>query len=437
MKRKILAMLLGGTIALGMTSTAFAEEVITNEDGTVENPEAVEVDENKLVLWSLFSGGDGGFMDQIIADYNAGGPTKEVQSIMLVWADYYTKLTTAVATGNGPDIGISHASRLSYLMNDGVIEPLNPYLEELGIDLTESYSEKEIESVSDADGNIYAIPLDTHAEVLYYNLDILAEAGVEVQEDGTLDIKSVDDFNAICEKVKAVMEEGESAVSITSKDDDPWRIFWATYNQMGGSPILTEDWSDVGMDAEVAKKAAEFVKSIYDNGYALAGIEDHQKFFQAGTAGLFIGGTWARGAFEQTDGLNFGEMPWPQLFENPGVFADQHTFIIPVNPNRIEEETIAAVEFMVSASKDGGVTWAQSGQIPACKQVVESEEFLALPGRANLVSILDNAAYSFSCPTSQAIETDMKSALNEYWADSIDVDTLVEYLAEAIANNLP
>lgn len=437
MKRKLLALLLGASMALGMTSTAFAEEVITNEDGTVENPEAVEVDENKLVLWSLFSGGDGGFMDQIIADYNAGGPTKEVQSIMLVWADYYTKLTTAVATGNGPDIGISHASRLANLINDGVVEPLNPYLEELEIDLTESYSEKAIEAVSDADGNIYAIPLDTHAEVLYYNLDVLEEAGVEVQEDGTLDIKSVDDFNAICEKIKAVMDEGESAVSITSKDDDPWRIFWATYNQLGGTPILSEDWSEVGMDAEAAKKAAEFVKSIYDNGYALTGIEDHQKFFQAGTAGLLIGGTWARGALEQTENLNFGEMPWPQLFDQPAVFADQHTFILPVNPNRTEEETLAAVEFMASASKDGGVTWAQSGQIPACKQVVESEDFLALPGRANLVSILDNAAYSFSCPTTQAIETDMKNALNEFWADSIDVDTLVEYLTEAIANNLP
>ena len=126
MKRKVLALLLGVAMAFGMTSAAFAEEVITNEDGTVENPEAVQVDENKLVMWSLFSGGDGGFMDQIIADYNAGSPAKEVQSIMLVWADYYTKLTTAVATGNGPDIGISHASRISNLINDGVIEPLNP-----------------------------------------------------------------------------------------------------------------------------------------------------------------------------------------------------------------------------------------------------------------------------------------------------------------------
>lgn len=437
MKRKLLALLLSTAMVFGMAPAALAEEeVVVNEDGTVENPEAVKVDENKLVFWSLFSGGDGGFMDQIIADYNATSPAKEVQSIMLVWADYYTKLTTAVATGNGPDIGISHASRIGALINDGVLEPLNPYLDELGVDLTEYYSQNALDAVS-SDGDIYAIPLDTHAEVLYYNLDVMEKAGVELKEDGTLDINNVDDFNAICEKVKAVMGEGESAVSITSKDDDPWRIWWATYNQMGGTPLMNEDQTDVGMDKDAAKAAAEFVKSLYDNGYALTGIEDHQKFFQAGSAGMLIGGTWALGALEQTEDLNFGEMPWPQLFDQPAVMADQHTFTLPVNPNRTEEESLAAVQFMLGASKDGGATWAQSGQIPACKQVVESEEYLSLPFRKNLVSILDNAAYTVNCPTHLAMEVELKSALNEYWADTIDSDTLVEYMAEAIENNLP
>ena len=73
-----------------------------NDDGTVNNPEAVAVDKDKLVFWSLFSGGDGEFMDKMISEYNESSPKKQVQSIMLVWADYYTKLQTAVAAGKGP-----------------------------------------------------------------------------------------------------------------------------------------------------------------------------------------------------------------------------------------------------------------------------------------------------------------------------------------------
>lgn len=117
MKRKVLATFLATCMAVGMmagcggsgsssneskeTENKKEEKAKTdiNEDGTVNNPESVKVDENKLVFWSLFSGGDGEFMDQVIEEYNSGSPTKEVQSIMLVWDDYYTKLQTAVAAG--------------------------------------------------------------------------------------------------------------------------------------------------------------------------------------------------------------------------------------------------------------------------------------------------------------------------------------------------
>ena len=125
------------------------------------------MDENKLVFWSLFSGGDGGFMDEIIADYNSKGPSREVQSIMLVWADYYTKLQTAVAAGKGPDIGVSHVSKLPELVDQGVVEPIDSYLEQMGFDMSSVYASNSIDSVT-FDGQIYAIPLDTHAEILYY-----------------------------------------------------------------------------------------------------------------------------------------------------------------------------------------------------------------------------------------------------------------------------
>ena len=175
-----------------------------NDDGTVNNPEAVAVDKNKLVFWSLFSGGDGEFMDKMISEYNEGGPEKQVQSIMLVWADYYTKLQTAVAAGKGPDIGVSHASSLPELVEQGVVAPLDDYLDELGVDLSTMYSETSLESVT-FDGSIYAVPLDTHAEIMYFNKDILDQAGVALNDKGQLAIASEDDFYTVCDKIKAVI----------------------------------------------------------------------------------------------------------------------------------------------------------------------------------------------------------------------------------------
>lgn len=81
MKRKLIASLMTATMIAGMLTgcggnstddsattsdtkqeetadegdDASGEEADVNEDGTVNNPEAVKVDENKLVFWSLFS----------------------------------------------------------------------------------------------------------------------------------------------------------------------------------------------------------------------------------------------------------------------------------------------------------------------------------------------------------------------------------------------
>lgn len=459
MKRKVLAMFLTATMAAGVLagcggsdkggetasggesaaneagSEEGGEAADVNEDGTVNNPEAVEVDEDKLVFWSLFSGGDGEFMDQIISDYNASDPTKQVQSIMLVWDDYYTKLQTAVAAGKGPDIGISHASKLPELVEQGVVEPIDSYLEELDINLTTMYGENSLESVT-FDGEVYAIPLDTHAEILYYNKDILEKAGVTLNEEGKLDINSKDDFFAILDKCKAVMGDGESVISLTNNGDDPYRVWWATYFQMGGTPLVNDEGTEVTMDKDIAVKAAEFVKSLYDNGYVAEGIDDHQKFFQSGKAAFYMGGTWGTGALEKTENLNFAAQPWPKLFDNDSCWADSHTIILPVNPDRTEEETKAAVEFMVSASRDGGVTWAGSGQIPSNKEVLESQEYKDMPYRSSYKSALDTAVLPSKNPHFYAMKAGMIESLNTLWSNTADAATAIDSLYSELESNL-
>ncbi len=46
---------------------------------------------------------------------------------------------------------------------------------------------------------------------------------------------------------------------------------------MGGTPLVNEDGTEVTMDKDIAVKAAEFVKSLYDDGYVAEGIDDHQE----------------------------------------------------------------------------------------------------------------------------------------------------------------
>lgn len=417
------------------SETASTTEADVNEDGTVNNPEAVKVDEGKLVFWSLFSGGDGSYMDSIISDYNNKKPTMGVKSIMLVWADYYTKLQTAVAAGKGPDIGVSHVSKLPELVDQGAVVPINDYLDQLGVDLSTMYSENSMKSVT-FDGSIYAVPLDTHAEIMYFNKNILEKAGVTLNVNGQLDISSLDEFKAVLDKIKAVLPSDSSPLALPNAGDDPYRLWWATYFQMGGTDLVSTDGSKITLDVDKAVAAAEFVKSLYDDGYILEGIDDHQALFQSGKAGILFGGTWATGAFESTEGLNFGAQAFPKLFDNDSCWADSHTLIIPFNKSRTEEETLEAVKFIVAASSEGGATWAKSGQIPSNLKVLESQEYLSLPYRSDYKSALDKAIMPTQNSNFYAMKAGMIDSLNAYWSGQSDAKTAIDNLKSELESNL-
>ena len=176
--------------------------------------------------------------------------------------------------------------------------------------------------------------------------------------------------------------------------------------------------SDKGEEGTVCRTAVSAddhpgkVKSLYDDGYVATGIDDHQKLFQSGKAGFLFSGTWAVGVMESTDGLNFNVQSFPQLFDEDHCWADSHTFILPVNGDRDEDETKAAVEFMVAACKDGGLTWAGSGQIPANTEVTGNEEYAALPYRSNYQDEVEKAVLPAKNPHFYAMKDGMMKATN-------------------------
>ena len=434
MKKKLLGLLLGGALIVTGVASVFADEIDMNEDGTINNPEAVEVQEGDLSFWSLFTGGDGEWFGQIADDYNAGSPKNPVEVITLVWADYYTKLQTAVATGNGPDIGVSHVSKLYELAQTGVALPINDYLDELGIDLADYYEQESIDSVT-FDGDIYAIPLDTHCEVMYYNLDLLEQAGIT--EDDVKAVASADDFNALLQKCKDTLPEDITPLALTNSGDDPFRIWYAAYFQMGGSEFVNEDATEVTLDEEKARAAMEWVKSLYENGYILPGIDDHSAIFQSGKAAFEFAGTWVTGTFENTEGLNFNVAEFPKLFGDPAYcWADSHTLILPASEKRTEDESLEAVRFMFSASNDGGLTWSGSGQIPSAKAANGSDEYKEKKG-FNIVGELGLAKYAPRATNYYGgMKADLIDALNGYWQDVTDLDASYDAVYAAIEDNL-
>jgi multiple sugar transport system substrate-binding protein len=418
----------GGSSAGGGGTAA----VDVNADGTVNNPEDVVIDKNKLVFWSLFAGGDGGWMDRIIAGYNDTKPGKQVQSIMLVWADYYVKLGTAVAARKGPDIGVSHISRLPELVEQGMVIAVDDYAAKAGINWSE-FSPSMIDGIT-FNGKKYAVPLDTHAEITYVNSDILAAAGVSLT-NGQLPVSSAAEFKAVLDKIKAVLKPGQSVISLPQTGDDPYRVWWATYFQMGGTPLVNEAGTQVTLNQDIAVRAADYIKSLWTDGYVLPGITDHGQFFQNGNAGLFWGGTWTTGMFTETPGLKFTAQPFPRLYgTNDACWADAHVFVIPTKQARNAADTQLAVNFAGWAVSKGGATWAQSGQIPSNIPVQSSAAFTALPYRAGYAKAASTAVLPSKNVHFGQFKDSMIRNLDMVWGGQTTSAAAIKSISDEIAS---
>ena len=184
--KKLLCLVLAMMLAMTVIGALAEEEVIVNENGVVENPEAIVGGEHELMFWSLFSGGEGNVMVEFVDNYNATNPEYTVRNVQLDWGEYYTKLTTAVAVGKGPDIGISHLAKLPELYDLGVVTALDDAA--AAIDFDWSQVNQNNLAACTIDGSKYAVPLDTHPNVLYYNKDLLKDF---LNEDGTLTLPQV------------------------------------------------------------------------------------------------------------------------------------------------------------------------------------------------------------------------------------------------------
>jgi len=407
---------------------AFAEAII-NEDGEVENPEELVADENELMFWSLFSGGEGNVMVEFVDNYNATNPEYTVRNIQLDWGEYYTKLTTAVAVGKGPDIGISHLAKLPELYDLGVVTALDDAA--AAIDFDWGQVNQNNLAACTIDGSIYAVPLDTHPNVLYYNKDLLEGF---LNEDGTLTIPNgAEEFSAWLGEVQASLPEGKYAFSFPTTGDDPFRMWWGNYFQDGGAPIITSDL-EITMDKEKTVEVLNYMKTWYDNGYIPLNLEEYIQYFTAGNAAICVGGVWNTYTVENVEGLNFGVTLLPQLFGGEGdyvIWGDSHTFIVPVKDTHTDEIVQACMKFFDYASKNS-LKWATAGHVVANTAVVESEEYAAMPYRADYKDAANYVRYFEPTAYSYPIRDALISQFGAFFSGEQDAETTYDNIIDEI-----
>lgn len=153
----------------------------------------------------------------------------------------------AAQEGTSPDIILLDNPAVPTLADTGMLSTT----EELGLDT--SHIDENLLGAGQIDGSTYGIPVGANTLALYYNLEILEEAGV--------DPESITDWESLDAALEAISDTGKRGITFAGINTEegsfqflPW--FW------GSGADLTD------LASEEAIAALELWKSWVDNGYA-------------------------------------------------------------------------------------------------------------------------------------------------------------------------
>ncbi|GAA0449166.1 extracellular solute-binding protein [Streptomyces olivaceiscleroticus] len=378
-RRAVLAGGLGALAALGPLAAGCAA------------PSASASGRTRLRYWHLFGGGDGLTMQSLLRKFSKAHPEIDVEAATLQWgAPYYTKLGMAGAGGRAPELAVLHLARLAGFGPGRLLDPFDlDLLAELGVrqrDFPENIWRR-----GQAHGRQFAVPLDTHPTVLYYQTEVCEKAGLLA--GGKLrPIRGAEEFaDALRAAKKVTGRPGLVTETLGVDCIIPWRLF-ATFYSQTGAKVLSADGRRLALDDAKALKVLEYMASLVEEGLWLrrADYTASIGLFNEGRTAFHLNGEWEIPSFRPT-GLKFSMTRVPPLFGRPTAQADCHSFVLPHQADRGGEPNRAAHTLVAWLLKHS-VDWAEGGHVPAYAPVLKDPAYLKLEPQSEYRDVIDDVA---------------------------------------------
>ncbi|MGN9795632.1 extracellular solute-binding protein [Streptomyces sp. OZ13] len=370
---------LAATTALGPLSGCAAPSTVAGPGQT------------RLRFWHLFGGGDGVNMQGMLDEFRAEHPDVSLEAATLQWgAPYYTKLGMAGAGGRAPELAVLHLARLAGFAPGRLIDPFDlDLLADLGV--REQDFPAGIWQRGRVAGEQYAVPLDTHPFVLYFQTEVCEKAGL--MAGGRLKpIEGAEEFaDALRAAKKVTGRPGLVTETLGPDCITPWRLFATFYSQTGGK-VLSEDGKRLSLDDTKALRVLEYMAGLAEEGLMVrrADYGASVGIFNGGKTAFHLNGEWEISSF-RTTGIPFSMTTVPTLFGRPGTQADCHAFVLPHQAAR-GGATNEAAHRLVAWMLRNSVAWAEGGHVPAYLPVLKDPAYLELKPQSEYRGVIDDVA---------------------------------------------
>ncbi len=257
-------------------------------------------DKEELKFWVFHSDKELEFFQNCVDQYNSEQSNVEVVLEQIPWDDYNgTKMATAFASGEGPDVFLVAPGLFLKYANSDVLMPLNDYIKP---EVLEDFSESSIEGVS-VDDEILAIPFEMELFGLYYDKAALEEASVEVPKT----------WDELYEAAKALTTDSRYGFTMETVKGTHQLFEWYPFLWQTGNDIYNEDKTAAALNKEGVLNNLEIKRKMFEEGYAnikpSRGNTEIGMLCEGETA-MQINGTWAISQMQNN---------YPEMAERIGV----------------------------------------------------------------------------------------------------------------------
>jgi len=349
---------------------------------------AAPLDPRTVQYWNLFGGGDGVRQQQMLDGFTQQHPDIGLEATTWAWGNpYYTKLALATVGDKPPDVAVSHLTRMTTLVEGGLLLELKP--EDMARHgMSPDMFTQRVWEAGLVDGRAYAIPIDTHPQVLFYNTDICEQAGLLNPDGSLVSLDGEGAFTDALERTQAITGQFGCTSPVNG-----FRVFATLYAQLGGEHMIDKQGTEVVLDEDKALKAFSYWRSLTEK-KLVAAIEYQSSIalFANGSAAFHLNGEWEITTF-QTAKMPFSMTLWPNIFGGPyAVQADSHTFVLPAQAKHDQQQLDKSLTF-VKAMLDQSLIWAEGGHIPAWQPTLTSEGYAKLTPQSNYAAAAEGAVY--------------------------------------------
>jgi len=294
-------------------------------------------------------------------------PNVTIDAQQTDFGNYITSITRSMSSDDAPDLAQYNPGAMRSLIPAGEVLDLSAYYDAYGWD--EAFPQASLdqlmsddEAMQFATGSLYAAPGALSVLGVFYNKDLLADAGIDSPPQSLAELE---------EALAAVQDNGDQPLSVGGLEVGGTQLWTAVLNSIADVDEY-RDWiygaPDATIETDAAMQATETFRSWVDEGYISSSANatadsDALAEFTAGDSAFLVTGNWSAATIEDEmeDDAGFFIFPHSNPDQPPVAAGSSVAYSI---SSRTEHPDVAAAFLNYMSSAEAGQIAIDTGFMP-------------------------------------------------------------------------